>query len=574
MSPADAIAHSILFRDILILLVAAVTAVVVLSRVGGSPIVGFLVAGAAIGPLGFGVITDSDRIHTFANVGVIFLMFMIGLELSFERLRAMRVDVFGLGFLQMAVTMAVVTAIAVLFHRTVSHAVIIGGALALSSTAVVLQTLKDRGAMAGLIGRKAFAILLFQDLAVIPLLFLITILQEDTPSLGLAAVLSVGQALLAIAVVIVLGRLILRPLFRAVAATHSSEVFTAASLLTLFGIASAMEAVGLSMELGAFLAGLLIAETEYRQVIERDIEPYKGLMLALFFITVGMDLDARFVVHNLPWVFAVLLAIIAIKTAVVAVIAPLFRLSLGAAIRLGLTLAQIGEFAFVIFGLAAKSFLSPDVAHVLFVAAGLSIALTPVLAMLGERIEKRLQKDHIVPPVEKLAAVSKRLEGHVILAGYGRVGWTVAQLLEQQKIPYVALDLNPTNVAAAFDRGLPVFYGDASRHDILETAGIDRAAIVVVTINQSSGAADTVAAVKHLAPNMVILARAHDLRHAQTLEKLGATKAVPEIMEGSLQLGGRVLEAVGVPEAAVNAVIAEMREDDYAAIAKRRDAVQ
>lgn len=579
MTPADVASDALFFKDILILLVAAVLAVLALARFGGSPIVGYILAGLAIGPGGFALLNDRAQIDHFADVGVIFLMFSIGLELSFARLKTMRHDVFGLGFLQLAVTMAVVAGLAFLDNRSVNHAVIIGGALALSSTAVVLRLLVDRGQLPTRMGRKAFGILLFQDLAVIPLILFIDLqsgghagaMAAEGASLGMAAVRAVGQAVIAVAAVIAIGRLLLRPLFRAVAAIRSEELFTAAAFLTLFGIASAMEAVGLSMELGAFIAGLLIAETEYRDVIQRDIEPFQGLLLALFFMTVGMDLDAAFVLHNLAMVLGVLVVVVIVKALIIMLLGLLFRLPRGDAIRLGLTLAQIGEFAFVILGLAAEKFLDRSAAQLLYVVGGLSLALTPFLAALGERWQHSFMRRHPETVGPSLDETAKRLEGHVVIAGFGRVGRTVSTMIEHHRLNFVTLDLDPDNVGTAVQRGLPVFYGDAARHGLLKSAGIERAAAAVVTTDNPFTTAATVQAIRELAPEIPILVRAHDAPHCQMLERLGATIAVPETLEASLQLGGRVLEALGTPAEAVNAAIADLRANDYAEVAESAD---
>ncbi|MDA5194790.1 cation:proton antiporter domain-containing protein [Govanella unica] len=579
MTPADVASDALFFQDILILLVAAVVSVLALARLGASPIVGYILAGLAIGPGGLALLNDREQIAHFADVGVIFLMFTIGLELSFARLKAMRRDVFGLGFLQMTVSMAVVVLLASLVNRSIEHAIIIAGALALSSTAVVLPMLAGRGDMPTRFGRKAFAILLFQDLAVIPLILFVETSASGGPALGaalgssmwLGGLKAVGQAVIAIAGVIAIGRLLLRPLFRAVARTRSDVVFTAAAFLILFGIASAMESVGLSMELGAFLAGLLIAETEYREVIQRDIEPYQGLLLGLFFMTVGMNLDAHYVVDHVALVVGVLVIVVVVKGAIITLLGRLFRLTLGEALRLGLSLAQVGEFAFVIMGLAARKFLDPDMAQLLYVVGGLSLAVTPALFLLGERWQKKLDRrsretaarERLGPDLETTAS---RSEGHVVIAGFGRVGHTVAALLERHKLDFVALDTNPDRVADAIERGLSVFYGDGSRRDLLKSAGIAHAAAMVVTIDDPVVTAASVRAARELAPDLPIVVRAHDAGHCHVLMALGATASVPETLEASLQLGGRVLEALGTPAEVVNDSISDLRADDYAQV--------
>ncbi|RMF12055.1 MAG: hypothetical protein D6763_01665 [Alphaproteobacteria bacterium] len=560
-------AGGLILDQVMIFLIAAVCAVIVLHRLGWSPVVGYLIAGAIIGPFGLELVEDDETIHHLGELGVIFLMFTIGLELSFERLKAMRRDVFGLGGAQVVLTLVAIAALTFVVVRDWVLGAVIGGALALSSTAVVLQLLVERDELASRIGRKAFAILLFQDLAVVPLLLMVSILAGDTPSFGLVAALTVAEALVAIALVLFLGRVLLRPIFRAVAATRSSEVFTAASLLTLFGIAMLMEAVGLSMALGAFLAGLLLAETEYRQQIEMDIQPYKGLLLALFFITVGMGLDWRFVLDNLVGVGLILVSVIVLKAVLIAVVSRAFLLNWGEGVRLGITLAQTGEFAFVILGLAVQlDLIHSDLAQLLFVATGVSIALTPAFMALGGPIERMICGRLIEAEATTLEETAEGLEGHVIVAGFGRVGRAVCRLLRRHKVPFVALDLDPHKVGEAFSRGLPVFFGNASRADILKSAGLDRATAVVVTLDQPAAVARAVEAIRQINSDVSVFVRARDVAHGKQLERLGATESVAEAIEGSLQLAGRVLEALGTPAEVVNQTIAEFRADDYAAL--------
>jgi CPA2 family monovalent cation:H+ antiporter-2 len=551
--------------DVMVFLLAAVLAVVTLHRLGWSPVVGYLIAGAVIGPFGLGLVKDDQTIRHLAEFGVIFLMFTIGLELSFERLKTMRRDVFGLGGAQVIITMLAVAAGVILLGKPWIVGVVIGGALALSSTAVVLQLLIERDELASRVGRKAFSILLFQDLAVVPLLLMVSLLAGEAPSLGLTALLAVGEALVAIVLVLFLGRLVLRPLFRAVAATRSSELFTAVSFLTLFGIALIMEAVGLSMALGAFLAGLLLAETEYRQQIEMDIEPYKGLLLALFFMTVGMGLDWRFVVDNVVPVLLILGGVLVLKALLIAGLGYAFRLNWGESARLGLLLAQTGEFAFVILGLAVGyNLVESDLAQLLFVATGLSIAITPALMALGHPVERAICGRLVKAKAVTLEEAAEGLEGHVVIAGFGRVGRAVCRLLRRHKVPFVALDMDPHQVSEAFKRDLPVFFGNASRADILKSAGLKKALAVVITLDQPAAAGRAVQAIRNMNRDVAIFVRARDNAHGKELERLGATSSVAEATEGSLQLAGRVLEAVGTPADVVNQTIAEFRRDDYA----------
>lgn len=559
-----AVEQSRFIYDIGIFLMAAIAAVVALHRFGVSPVLGYLCAGLAIGPGGFGLMENSALVRAIAEFGVVFLMFAIGLELSFDRLRSMRVDVFGLGGMQVAMTMAVLAGLLYLWRGNAALALVAGGAFAVSSTAVVLQVLSERGEIGTRVGRKAFAVLLFQDIAVVPLLMLVQVLAGKEGSFGVSALLALGQGIAALLAAVLIGRLVLRPLYRVVAATGSRELFVAVVILTVGGFAVIAEEAGFSLALGAFLAGLLVTETEFRQQVEMDIEPFKGLLLGLFFMTVGMGLDAAYIAAHAKEIILLIIVIGLLKMAVLAPLALMFRLSFGEASWLATLLAQIGEFAFVILSLgAALGVLDREVAQIFLTATGVSLALTPLLAAVGARLQNRIDGGaarHAAPSLEE---TKSSLEGHVVLAGYGRVGRTIARMLDQHKIAYIALDLNPEQVGEAFRRGYPVYYGNASRPDTLKQANIARAAAFVVTIDNPAMAARTVAAVRELVPAVPILARAHDAEHCRRLARLGAAATVLEAMEGSLQLGGRVLEALGTPADVADQTIDALRREDY-----------
>ena len=557
--PGDVILEVILF------LLAAILAAIGVQRLRWSPVVGYLLAGAVLGPHGAGLVSESPALHMFAEFGIVFLMFTIGLELSLERLKAMRALIFGLGALQVAIAAAAGTLIGMSLGLDGPSAVIVGLALALSSTAVVMRLLVDEEALATRVGRRAFAILLFQDIAVAPILLLVGLLGERTSRVPLAALEALGAAALAIALVILLGRWLARPLFRAVAAVRSAELFAATTLLIVLASAWAMHAAGLSMALGAFLAGLMLAETEFAPQVELDIEPYRGLLLGLFFMTVGMSID----VHLLAADFAAILVTLALlvfgKALILGLLARVFDLGWGSASRLGLLLAQGSEFAFVVFA-SARGFglLSPQIAQTLIVAVGLSIALTPLLAELGRRLERHLEK-HALSAAD-LAEIGRICEGHVVIAGFGRVGQTLARLLSEQRMSFVALDLDPHRIAEAVRAGLPVYYGNAASPAMLRKVGLAKAALLVVTLDNATAATRTVTAARHLNPTIDIVARARDPAHARELEKLGATTAVPETVEASLQLGGQVLRRIGIAHGAVDEIIERLRSDDYAAL--------
>ncbi len=403
-------------------------------RFGLNPVLGFLGAGALLGPLGLGTfvdrvpalywvtVTDAANVSGIADLGIVFLLFLIGLELSFERLMAMRRLVFGLGALQIAVTTAAIAAVAAAAGQTPAVAVILGGCLALSSTAIVLEIIAGQGRLTTAMGRASFSVLLAQDLAVVPLLMFISILGADTgESVLLSAGWAIVHALAAVAIIVLVGRVVLRPLFRLVAGTQSSELFIAANLFVVVATGVVAAVAGLSMALGAFVAGLLLAETEYRKAIEATIDPFKGLLLGVFFFTVGMGIDVRELARAPLWVLACVLGLIALKATIVALLGRPFKLSWAAAIGAGLMLGAGGEFAFVGVGLAASlGLLAPPVASFVFAVTSLTMALLPLLSVAERRIRARLDKQRAVDPELEIAPTAR--EKHAIVVGYGRVG--------------------------------------------------------------------------------------------------------------------------------------------------------
>lgn len=555
-----------LLSDLLLLLLAPVIIVPLFQRLRTSPIVGYLVAGIVIGPDALGLIAETPTIDALAELGVAFLLFAIGLELSLQRLRLMRRLVFGLGGSQVLLTGAAIGLVAWLLGASGAAAIVIGGALALSSTAFVLQLLVERGEQVDRFGRTAFAILLFQDLAVVPLLVLVPLLGADPeqllPAIGLAAL----KAGLVLGLVLVAGRLVLRPIFRVVAATRSAELFVSATLLVVLGLGWLMTQAGLSMPLGAFLAGLLLSETEYRHQVEADIRPFRGLLLGLFFITVGLGMDLGVVLARLPDVALVLLGLITGKALLITALCLAFRLPIGDALRVGLLLAEGGEFAFVLMEAAMREGVLPDpTAQVLMASVALSLIATPFLAELGSQLARRIRR-RAEGDLGTLRSEAEELSDHVIIAGFGRVGQTIAKLLAGAKVPYVGLDLDPIRVARCRDEGLPAFYADASRMEVLAAAGAGRARAAVITIDQPGAVDRAVAALHQHFPELRLFVRGRDLRHRRALEERGATAVVPEAVEASLQLGGVVLESVGASPESASEIIQQLRRNDYAGL--------
>lgn len=554
-------------QDFLVILVAAITVVTVFRRLRVSAVVGYLVAGALIGPHGLDLVHDVQATAVLAQLGVVFLLFSIGLELSIERLVALRRLVFGLGAVQVGVTALALWGTLRALGLGSGAALIVGAGLSLSSTAVVLQVLIKRRELGTRHGRVAFAVLLFQDLAVVPLLALVPLLGR--PGAGILTALGAAfvKAALALIVIAALGRLALRPALRLVARDGTPELFTGIVLLVVLGIGWVTEQAGLSMALGAFLAGLLMAETEYRPQVEGDIQPFRGILLALFFMTVGMGLDLDLLRDKLPLLLGLLAVLLLVKASILAVLGRAFGVPIAVAAPVGIMLAQGSEFGFVLFSLAGQAqVISSDTAQIAMLVVGMGMALTPVL-LASSRIARRRLEQHAAASTGSPGAATEQIGDHVIIAGFGRVGQTLGLLLETKLIPYVALDVNPELVAEARRRGRPVFFGDASRAEVLKAAGLDRANLAVSTLDDPEIAGRTVQVLRRLLPALPILARGRDAAECEKLMEAGATVAVPEIVEGSLRLGGVLLRQLGESTESVGQLLEQVRQEAYARLA-------
>lgn len=547
-------------REALIFLAAAGIAVPLLSRLRVNPIIGYLLIGSVIGPYGLGllaesvpslsplVILDLGGVQAFAEIGVVFLMFVIGLELSLERLWNARRLVFGLGLAQIVVTAAAVSLSAHLLGLPLPTALVVGAALALSSTAIVMQLLIDGRRQREPVGRTAFSILLMQDLAVVPLLFIVTVLAAPTEqSLATGLALALAKAALAIAVIYGAGRLLLRPVLREIAQAKNSEMFTAAVLLAAVGVAALTESFGLSMALGALLAGLLLAETEYRHQIEVDIAPFKGLLLGLFFMSVGMGIDWRQVAAAPLAIAAIVTGLWLMKSLIISGLAILFGRPRAVAVETGLLLGQSGEFAFVILASAAAlGVVSGDVEQTVLIVASLGMLLTPGMAKLAQSIGNTLGNRHAELLAENDEADIHEKAGHVVIAGFGRVGQTLAAALRAEGIDYVATDTDASLVDIQRRSGEPIHFGDASRAEVLEKAGVAKASVVAVTMNDAPAVSRIVGELHLRWPNAVIHARARDPEHSRRLRELGAASSIPETIEASLRLASVVLTDTGL----------------------------
>ena len=578
------------YKDLVVFLAAAGVVVPLFNRLKISPVLGFLAAGVLLGPDGLArladtapwlswlTISDATQIRSLSELGVAFLLFMIGLELSWERLRAMRKLVFGLGLTQVAVCTVALAAVFVFMGQPLVSAAVLGMGLALSSTAVVMPVMAERGRIKTTAGRATFSILLAQDLAVAPILITVTVLAalaqsgvgggigggDFDPAVLRPALLTLIPAAIGLGLLVMLGRLVLRPMFRSVARAKAKgqgqEMFIAASLLVVVGAGVAAQAAGLSMSLGALVAGLLLAETEFRREVEISIEPFKGLLLGVFFVGVGIGLDLDAVAADPVAVFGLAAMLTLLKAGLIFAAARLWGLNPRSAIETALVLGPAGEFAFVILGAGlVEGIASPAFTQTVLIAATISIFSIPLMAATADRVLKLtapaapdLPPEALEPP----AATS----GQVLIVGFGRVGRLVGEMLTEHGQAFLAIDANPATVTMGRKEGANVFYGDAGRTEMLERCGIDTARAVVVTMDSPVKVDEVVIAARSLRPDLILIARARDHKHAARLYALGVTDAVPETTEASLQLAENTLIDLGVPMGLVLASIHERRD--------------
>ncbi|WP_040263339.1 monovalent cation:proton antiporter-2 (CPA2) family protein [Pseudomonas massiliensis] len=549
-----------------VFLLAAVLAVPLARRLQLGAVLGYLLAGVAIGPAVLGVVGNSQSLNHLSELGVVLLLFIIGLELSPKRLWVMRRAVFGVGLAQVVITGCVIGAVAMMaFDQPLNSAIILGLGLALSSTAFGLQSLAERHELQTPHGRLAFAILLFQDIAAIPLIALVPLLagggdQHATPSLNHAL-----QVLGSIAVVVIGGRYLLRPVFRVVARTGLQEVSTATALLVVIGTAWLMDLAGVSMALGAFLAGLLLADSEYRHELEAQIEPFKGLLLGLFFITVGMGANLGLLLAEPTTVVGLTLLLLSLKLPLLALLGRFGGgLSTVSGLRLGLVLATGGEFAFVVFKLGRDNGLFDTRLHDLLVLAiTLSMAVTPLLLLAAGRLLQRTEPPRPVPDAYR----NIDTEGpRVVIAGMGRMGQIVARILRAQGIPFVALDTSVESIELSRSLSeLPVYYGDPLRAEILRAAKVDQAEYFVIATNDPETNIKTAELVNRLYPHLKIIARARNRQHVHKLTDLGAD-AVRETFYSSLEMSRRTLVGLGLSQAQAESRISRFQAHDQAVL--------
>jgi CPA2 family monovalent cation:H+ antiporter-2 len=534
-------------KNLIIILLSSSVIVAMFRSVKASPILGYLLSGLLIGPYALGVVRDVKAVETLGEYGVVFLLFTLGLKMPLQRLQVLRRYVFGLGFVQVIVTAVIFSSIAYAFGVSTTASVLIGSALSLSSTAVSMQVLHEKGEFAQKHGRVSFAVLLSQDLAVVLILVMQISLMQSYTSLVKDLLFAVIKAFVVLVAIILLGRTVLRYIYRNVAKLDHAELFVTVTLLVVLLTSIATGYMGLSRELGAFMAGLLLSETEYRHQVEADIQPFYGLLIGFFFVSVGMHINFQFVVQNFALISSMIVLICVSKIAVIMLACKAFKISLYSSIRTAFLLATGGEFIFVIISpMMDNGIVSDYMGQMLYAITAISMSLTPFISSLGRYIvERKLQVEsdhHIKSGLEEVGD----LKNHIIIAGFGRVGKMVAQMLLEQMIPFVGIDNSMKAVEEARAMGFPVFFGDAKRVAVMKMLGPEKAKSVVISINNSKAALQAALMMRKNFPSLSVAVRMRDDEYVSKLYKVGAHVVVPENLEPSLQLAEKALLSIGI----------------------------
>ena len=561
----------------LLLLGCAVLGVVAFRMLHLPPMLGYLAVGVLIGPHALALADDSPATHSLAEFGVVFLMFSIGLEFSLAQLKSMRRIVFGLGLAQVVLTIVAAMAFGLFIswwapqlHVSWQAAFALGGALAMSSTAIVVKMLTERLELESEHGRRIIGILLFQDLAVVPLMILIPSLAKPAEELAVTLGWALVKAAFVLALLLIFGQKLMRFWFTVVAKRRSQELFMLNLLLVTLGLAWITEQAGLSLALGAFVAGMLISETQYKHQVEEDIKPFRDVLLGLFFITVGMLLNLQLVLEHWWVVLALVIFPVLLKFAIIALLAKAFGSSDGVAMRTGLALAQAGEFGFVLLNLASGSkLIDPFLIQLVLASMVLSMLAAPfMIANMDKIVMKVASNEWMMQSLQltQLASRTMKTQKHVIIAGFGRSGQSLATLLSDEKLPWYALDLDPERVQEAQSAGDNVSYGDAARRESLIAAGINRASALVITFADTRQALKVLHLVHELAPNLAVIVRSHDDSDLDVLKGAGATEVVPEALESSLMLASHALVTMGVPLRRVVHRVQTARDERYASL--------
>lgn len=556
--------------DTIILLAISVIAVAFFRRIKLPPILAYLTVGALLGPHAASLVENSDTLHFLAEVGIAFLLFSLGLEFSLNKLISNRRAVVGLGSAQVMITLVVVSLTAWLLGTSEETAFVIGSVIALSSTAIVIKQLGEQLETDSRHGNASIAILLFQDVAVVPILVIIPALASDSET---AFMLDLGYSfamgVVVTVVMLAIGRWLLRPIFHEIASAHSAELFTLAVLLVALLSAWATESAGLSMALGTFLAGMMLSETEFKHQIENDIRPFRDVLLGLFFITVGMMLNFDSLLPILHWAIVLAVAVIIGKAIIIMLLSRLItRADNGVSLRTGLVLAQCGEFGFAVMALAASYNLLPEAESQLLLATViLTMIATPFLVKYNGLLAKKLTGSYLQnreQAIDKVAATAGKMQDHVVICGFGRIGQNIAKILDAENHTYFALDYNVDLITNAAKAGYKVAFGDSTHRDILLATGLERAAVLVICHDSVGSAEKTLRQAKAIRPDIPVLVRTQDDTYYSKLTEAGATEVIPETLESSLMMASHVLSILGMPMAKIVRRVQQMRNNKYA----------
>ena len=549
--------------DIFILLLASFAVVIVFKQLKLSPALGYLVAGAAIGPFGFGILTSTETTKSIAELGIVFLLFAIGLELTFEKLIAIKTYVLGFGSLQIITTATAIATICYKFFAiNLESSIIIGGALALSSTAIVMQVIAENGEENTRVGRLSFAILLMQDLVVIPILVLLPLLANKKlaimPALGEVTV----NAIMAMTLIFISGRLFLRPIYRIIADLKSDVLFLSFTLIVIFGASLISNRMGLSFALGAFIAGLMVAETEYRYRAEEEIISLKHLLMGLFFMSIGMSFDFDLLLKSLPYILLLSLILITVKASIIIGLCKLFKFPLAPSIHAGLLLAQGGEFAFVVFVMAVqKKLIEQDVSQFLITIVTLTMALTPIIANIGRKIKTALYTKDVLKD-NKIKREIDEMSNHIIIVGFTKVGRIISYILKKSTKNYIIIDNNHRLVRIEKTNGYNISYGDAMNLDILKYIGIERAEAIIIAMEDEITCMKITRFISQNFPEVNVVTKSENIKNADRFKKIGANLVISKNVETALQLSKVALRSIGINHNEIESILTNFRDMD------------
>jgi CPA2 family monovalent cation:H+ antiporter-2 len=548
--------------DILILLLTSVAMIIFFKQLKLSPVLGYLVAGALIGPYGFGILKGEEIAKSIAELGIVFLLFAIGLELTLDKLKAMRKYVLGFGSLQVLLTGLAIGLVAKAFGLNTEIAILIGSALALSSTAMVLQVINENAESSTRVGRLSFSILLLQDLAVIPILVLIPLISNPEINITSALLNASFNAVIALIIIFIVGRVFLRPIYRVVVDAKSDVLFLSTTLIVVLGSAYISHILGLSFALGAFVAGLMVAETEYKYRVESEILSLKSLLMGLFFMTIGMSFEVEFLIEKLPIIIIGAALLILIKASIIIFLCKLFKFPLAPAIHSGLLLAQGGEFAFVVFLMAVDNkILDVELSQLLMTIVTVTMAFTPLLASIGRKIKSNLYVKDVLHD-NKLKREIGDIEEHIIIIGFGKIGRIVSNILRKTEVNHIILDSNHRVVRAEKTNGYNIYYGDAMNKDILNYVGASKAQSIVVAMEDEYSCLKITKFLSDNFPQIPIITKSDNIQNGKRFKRFGATKVVARNLETAVSLGEMALHSVDFENRDILEAVESIRDID------------